>query len=352
MNKYYEIRVEGYERVVKCVNNDADFFSYIAVHNTKFGPSLGGCRFVDRSFVDISLSSSMEDYALSNVLSLSRAMTFKNCFAELPYGGGKSIVIGKKENKKEILKYMADFVNYLKGIYIIAEDSNISCDDLDTVRELSNYVVEKSAGDPSPVTAKGVYLGIKESWKFLNEQRYYKDLKDAKILVYGVGAVGRVLVDMLAKSVSKIHIFDINEENINKVLNKHTNVYVERDMFKIMCDYDIFCPCALGGTITESFAEKTEAKLIAGCANNQLASPEASKILLKRNILYAPDYVINAGGVIQLSGIVDGVYQEEKVNKKLKLIPKKLRKIFNKSIKKKIPTNEVADRMVIKALYL
>lgn len=351
MNRYYDIRVEGYERVVKCVNYDNNFFSYIAVHSTKFGPSLGGCRFVDHSSVDLSGSSSEIDYALSNVLSLSRAMTFKNCFADLPFGGGKSIIIGKMENKLEILKYMADFVNYLKGDYIIAEDSNVSCDDLDTVRERSNYVVAKIAGDPSPVTAKGVYLGIKESWKFLNERKYYKDLKDAKILVYGVGAVGRVLVDLLSKSVNKVYIYDINEENINKVLNKHPNSYVERDPFKIMCEFDIFCPCALGGTITENFAEKTEAKLIAGCANNQLASLEASKILLKRNILYAPDFVINAGGVIQLSGVVNNVYEENKVNKKLKTIPKKLRKIYEKSIKKNLTTNEVADIMVMKKLY-
>lgn len=342
MNQYYDLKVDGYERVVKCVNENVGFISYIAVHNIKFGPSLGGCRLIEYPSID---------YALSDVLSLSRAMTFKNCFAELPHGGGKSVIMGKKENKNEILKYMSDFVNYLKGDYIIAEDSNINCNDLDIVRANSEFVVEKIAGDPSPVTAKGVYLGIKESWKFLNNKKYYKDLKDAKIIVYGVGAVGRILVDLLLKSVKKVYIYDVNEENIAKVLNKHPNAYVERDYFKMMCDFDIFCPCALGGTITEDLAQKTEAKLIAGCANNQLSSPKVSKILLERGILYAPDYVINAGGVIQLTGVKNGIYDEKRVNKKLRLIPKKLKKIFNNSIKKKLPTNEIADIMVIKRLY-
>ncbi len=343
MNKYYDLRIDGYERVVKCINENVGFVSYIAVHNINLGPSLGGCRLLEYPSID---------YALADVLSLSRAMTFKNCFAELPYGGGKSVIMGKKENKEEILKYMSDFVNYLKGDYIIAEDSNISCDDLDIVRKNSEFVAEKIAGDPSPVTAKGVYLGIKESWDFLNKKQYYKNLEDAKIIVYGVGAVGRILVDLLLKSVKKVHIYDINEENMAKVINKHPNAYIERDHFKMLYNFDIFCPCALGGTITKDFAQKTEAKLIAGCANNQLSSPDVSKILLKRGILYAPDYVINAGGVIQLSGVTNGIYDESKVNNKLKLIPKKLKKIFKISMKKKLPTNEVADIMVMKKLYM
>lgn len=343
-NVYRDLKIDGYERVVKCTNEKVNFVSYIGIHSLKLGPSLGGCRLYNYE---------SEDFALADVLSLSRAMTFKNCLAELPYGGGKAVISGNLENKKEILKYMADFVNYLNGDYITAEDVNVNCDDLDIIRANCQYVVSKIAGDPSPVTALGVYLGIKSIWNFLNKRKFFKDFSDAKILVFGVGAVGGSLVDLLLKSVKNVYVYDIKKENVKKVQDKHGDkVILDEDYKNMMNSYDIICPCALGGMITEDFAKNVNTKIIAGCANNQLASKRAGRILYERGILYAPDYVINSGGVIQVTGVKDNVYQKEVVMKKLKVIPKTLKKIFKKSLKEKKPTNLIADEMVIKKLFI
>lgn len=341
-NVYKDLKIDGYERVVKCVNEKLNFISYISIHSLDLGPGLGGCRFYKYE---------SEDLALADVLSLSRAMTFKNCLADLPYGGGKAVISGNLENKKEILKYMADFINYLNGDYITAEDVNVNCDDLDIIRENCQFVVSKIAGDPSPITAKGVYLGIESIWNFLNKREFIKDFSDTRILVYGVGAVGRSLVDLLLKSVKKIYIYDINEENIKKIQNKHGDrVIFDKDYKNMMNNYDIISPCALGGMITEDFAKNVNTKVIAGCANNQLSSKRAGYILFERGIFYAPDFVINAGGVIQVTGVKNDVYQKDIVEKKLKVIPKTLKKIFKKSLKERKPTNLIADEMVIKKL--
>jgi len=344
--KYTFLKVDGYQRVLKCENKKLNFIGFISVHNTKKGPSLGGCRLWNYN---------SESEALADCLSLSRAMTLKNLMARVPNGGGKAVIMPTNSSFKkdeEFLKGVAEMVNRLNGEYIIAEDVGINFNDMEVVRKYTNYVVKKETGDPSPWTATGVYLGIKQSLKYLFGS---KSLKNKKILIIGVGMVGRYLLKLLAKETEvSVYFTDINQNNVDIALNSVPNSIFLPKEEQIFDYYDVVCPCALGGMVTYGFAARINTKLIAGCANNQLENHMAGELLHRRNILYAPDFIINAGGVLQVSGLIMNEKNEarfEDMKRHLKIIPNNLKKIYKISQNTNLPTNLVAENLALRNLY-
>jgi leucine dehydrogenase len=339
--KVSEIHMENYEKIVK-IEVEEEFTAYISIHNTYRGPSLGGCR---------CLFYENNESAFTDALALSRAMTYKSCLADLPFGGGKSVIntpyFRNREKKSSYLKCISHVLNDLNGKYIIAEDMNISCDDLDVVREITPHVVEKIAGDPGPVTAKGVFFGIKE----IVPSILGKEPKEISVLVQGIGSVGSSLVSLLVENEFKVYISDINEE----VRNKFPQIEFVSSEKIFDFPYDVFSPCARGNVVTRQSVEKMKKnniKIIAGSANNQLETNSIGWELKNNNIIYLPDFVINAGGVIQVSGSVNGKYHEDVVEKKLKNIPVILKEILEESEKNNVPTNYTAVLLARKKLNI
>lgn len=337
-----ELKVEDYERVLK-ISYKNEFVAYISIHNTSRGPSVGGCRCWHYPHT--------ED-AFSDALALSRAMSYKNAMADLNVGGGKSVINTvnfKNHTKKlEYLEIIGHVLNYIGGDYIIAEDMNVSCVDLDVVRRVSKHVAPKIAGDPGPVTAEGVFLGINEVVPELLE----KNPSEISVLVQGVGSVGANLVEKLLNTGYIVYISDINEEVYKKFPNA-TPVHPD-EIFNFK--YDIFSPCAFGGIVNKINLEKMKKngiKVIAGSANNQLSSNSLGWDILKNNIIYLPDFIINAGGVIQVVGVTsDDEYNHLLVERKLKVIPENLKRIIKESQENRLPTNFVAIKMAKEKLRI
>jgi leucine dehydrogenase len=242
--------------------------------------------------------------ALNDVLRLSRGMSFKSSISGLNLGGGKAVIIGDAKTQKtpELMRKFGEYVNSLSGKYITAEDVGMETKDMDTVREVTQYVTgiseEKGgSGNPSPITAYGVFMGLKAATKY----RFGSDnLEGKKVLVQGIGHVGEVLVQHLTESGAIVTIADINEDRLQQVGAKYgAKIYTGADLYS--AEVDIYAPCALGATINDDTIHKIQAKVIAGAANNQLANEVVHGTILKdKGILYAPDFLINAGGVINV----------------------------------------------------
>jgi leucine dehydrogenase len=242
--------------------------------------------------------------ALNDVLRLSRGMSFKSSISGLNLGGGKAVIIGDAKTQKtpELMRKFGEYVNSLSGKYITAEDVGMETKDMDTVREVTQYVTgiseEKGgSGNPSPITAYGVFMGLKAATKY----RFGSDnLEGKKVLVQGIGHVGEVLVQHLTESGAIVTIADINEDRLNAVGQKYgAKIFTGDDLYS--AEVDIYAPCALGATINDATIHKIQAKVIAGAANNQLANEVIHGTILKdKGILYAPDFLINAGGVINV----------------------------------------------------
>lgn len=261
----------------------------IAIHNTKRGPALGGCRLLE--YVSI------ED-AFKDAIRLARGMTYKTAVSNLPLGGGKSVLLKPKviEDHKAYFETFGRFINSLNGRYITAMDSGTYVADMDVIATQTPYVTSttKDGGDPSPLTALGIHRGIEAAIKF---QLKKDTLKGLHIAIQGVGHVGYDLCQRLRLAGAKVTICDINENNAQacaKQFNVETVPY--EAIYDIDCD--VFSPCALGGILNKETIPRIKAPIIAGSANNQLATPEDGDRLQKRGILYAPDYAINAGGII------------------------------------------------------
>jgi len=326
---YTFLKGKGFENILK-IEKEGVFSGYIAVHNTTRGPALGGCR--------IWKYDEKED-ALLDAMALAEAMSYKNCMADLPYGGGKTAihVYDTNYDKFAILEDIAHGVEKLDGSYIIAEDVGVSCEDLDSVRKITNHVVEKAAGDPGPITAKGVFYSIEWYRNTIN-----KLPENMTVLVQGVGSVGRALVRQLLENGYKVAISDIRQENIKEFENR-TEVIEPSRVYEYECD--VFAPCALGGVINDETVKKFDCKAIIGSANNPVSNINVVWKLLERGIFYAPDFIVNAGGVIQVTGFVDGVYNPEIVEKKLLNIPLMLESIRREAEKTQTPDYIIALRM-------
>ena len=290
-----QMSFDDHEQIVFCNDKDTGLKAIIGIHNSVMGPALGGTRMFNYS---------NEWEALNDVLRLSRGMTFKSAITGLNIGGGKAVIIGDAKTQKtpELMRKFGEFVHSLSGRYITAEDVGMETADMDIVRDVTPYVTGISeerggAGNPSPVTAFGVYMGMKAAAK----QQFSSDvLTGKKVLVQGIGHVGEALVEYLTKEGALVTISDINEERLYEVGQKYNaTVYTGTDVYAE--EVDIYAPCAMGATINDATIHKIKAKVIAGAANNQLANEVVhGAILQERGILYAPDFLINAGGIINV----------------------------------------------------
>lgn len=325
---------DDHEQVIYCSDKASGLKAIIAVHDTTLGPAVGGCRLWDYA---------NDEEALVDALRLSKGMTYKNAMAGLKMGGGKSVIIGDAKSIKSeaLFKAFGVSLNQLNGRYLSAEDVNISTSDIAIVNTVTPFVTgtEGKSGNPGPFTALGTFLGIKACVKHKFKR---DDLNGLKVAVQGLGSVGYGLCEHLHKAGAKLFITDINQEALNKAATEFGATIVSLDEIYDQ-DVDIYAPCALGATINDNTIERLQAKIIAGCANNQLASPRHDQALLDLGILYAPDYVINAGGIINIS--FEENYSAEKATKKVESIYDTLLDVFSKADEQNKPTGIVADEM-------
>jgi len=305
-----QLSFDDHEQVVFCNDKDTGLKAIIGIHNTVLGPALGGTRMWQYK---------NEWEALNDALRLSRGMTFKAAITGLNLGGGKAVIIGDAKTQKtpELMKRFGEFVHSLSGKYITAEDVGMETSDMDLVREVTPYVTGISeskggAGNPSPITAYGVYMGMKAAAKY---QFGTDKLENKKVFVQGIGHVGETLVDHLVKEGAQVVIDDINEERLQAVSKNYgATIYRGDDLYSEAMD--IYAPCALGATVNNDTVYKINAKVIAGAANNQLATEGVhGQILRERGIVYAPDFLINAGGIINVYAELEGYGKKEIIQK-------------------------------------
>ncbi|MFK8037902.1 MAG: Glu/Leu/Phe/Val dehydrogenase dimerization domain-containing protein [Crocinitomicaceae bacterium] len=326
----------NHEQLLFCNDNATGLKAIIAVHNTVLGPALGGTRMWQYS---------NELEALNDVLRLSRGMTYKNAISGLNLGGGKAVIIGDSRTQKNeaLFRRFGKFVQSLGGKYITAEDVGISPQDMTWVNMETNHVVglPGKSGDPSPVTAYGVYMGMKAAAKV---QFGSDSLEGKKIAVQGVGHVGEYLVENLTKENAEIFITDIHQDTLKRVSQKYGAKVVGLDEIYDI-DMDIYAPCALGATVNDDTLSRLKCSIIAGAANNQLQIESKHGEMLKANgMIYVPDYMLNAGGVINCFAEVKN-YSAEWAMAKAEDIYQTSLSIINRSIEGGLPTYKIANAM-------
>ncbi|GLC88780.1 branched-chain amino acid dehydrogenase [Lysinibacillus piscis] len=327
-----------YEQLVFCQDEASGLKAIIAIHDTTLGPALGGARM---------WTYATEENAIEDALRLARGMTYKNAVAGLNLGGGKTVIIGDpfKDKNEEMFRALGRFIHGLNGRYITAEDVGTTVTDMDLIHEETDYVTGispafGSSGNPSPVTAYGVYRGMKASAK---EAFGTDSLEGLKVAVQGLGNVAYKLCEYLHNEGAKLIVTDINQAAIERVVNDFGATAVAPDEIYGQ-DVDIFAPCALGAIINDDTIPQLKAKVIAGCANNQLKDSRHGDLIHEMGIVYAPDYVINAGGVINVADELYG-YNRERAMKRVDGIYDSIEKIFAISKRDGIPTYLAANRL-------
>ncbi|WP_299007337.1 Glu/Leu/Phe/Val dehydrogenase [uncultured Tenacibaculum sp.] len=331
-----QLSFDNHEQIVFCNDEDTGLKAIIGIHNTTLGPALGGTRMWQYK---------SEWEALNDVLRLSRGMTYKSAVTGLNLGGGKAVIIGDAKTQKNdaLMRKFGEFVNSLSGKYITAEDVGMETRDMDIIREVTPHVTGVSeaiggSGNPSPVTAYGVYMGMKAAakYKFGTE-----NLDGKKVLVQGVGHVGETLVKHITDEGAQVILNDINEARLEELSKKYgAKVVLGNDIFGL--DLDIYAPCALGATLNDESIAQLKAQVVAGAANNQLANELKHGTMLKeRGIAYAPDFLINAGGIINVYAEVEG-YDKAESLKRTENIYNTTLEIFNLSEKENITTHQAA----------
>jgi leucine dehydrogenase len=331
-----QVSFDDHEQIVFCKDKDTGLKAIIGIHNTVLGPALGGTRMWQYE---------NEWAALNDVLRLSRGMTFKSAITGLNLGGGKAVIIGDAKTQKtpELMRKFGEFVHSLSGRYITAEDVGMTTEDMDTVREVTPYVTGISqdkggAGNPSPITAYGVFMGMKAAAQF----KYGSDvLEDRKIYVEGIGNVGETLVEYLTQEGADVVIADLNQDRLEEVRDKYgATIYGGNDLYSERMD--IYAPCALGATINDQTIHKLKASVIAGAANNQLADEVKHGALLQsRGIVYAPDFLINAGGIINVYAELEG-YDRTEIMRKTENIYTTTIEILNRAKESGVTTHKAA----------
>jgi len=329
-----------HEQVVFCHDKATGLKAIIAIHNTVLGPALGGTRMWPYA---------TEAEALRDVLRLSRGMSYKAAISGLNLGGGKAVIIGdsRKLKNEALMRRFGKFVNSLGGKYITAEDVGMSPKDMEYIHMETNHVVGipiglGGGGDPSPVTAYGVYMGMKASAK----HRWGNDSLHGKgVAVQGAGHVGMYLVDYLVKEGANVTISDIYEDRIREVTGKHSSVKVVDPDSVYDIDMDIYAPCALGATVNDETLNRLKCSIIAGAANNQLATESVHGPAVRaKGMLYAPDFLINAGGLINCDSELEG-YNRERAFQKAENIYNTTLDIFKLSEEENITSNAAATRL-------
>ena len=330
----------GHEQVLFCNDPSTGLKAIIGIHNTVLGPALGGTRmWVYASEAD----------ALTDVLRLSRGMTYKAAISGLNLGGGKAVIIGDSRKIKDeaLMRRFGLFVESLGGKYITAEDVGMTTKDMEYIHMETDHVVGipetlGGGGDPSPVTAYGVYMGMKASAKKLYGG---ESLSGKKILVQGAGNVGGYLVNHLVKEGANVMIADIYQDNIKKVVDRNPSVTVVDAGDVFAQQMDIYAPCALGATINDDSIARMKCRIIAGAANNQLANEaQHGQMLLEKGIIYAPDFLINAGGLINCYSELEG-YNRDRAMDQAENIYVTTMTVLNKSEEEGKPTYQIANQM-------
>jgi leucine dehydrogenase len=334
--KYME--TYDYEQVVVCQDKESGLKAIICIHDTTLGPALGGTRM---------WTYDSEEAAFEDALRLARGMTYKNAAAGLNLGGGKTVIIGdpRKDKNEALFRAFGRYIQGLNGRYITAEDVGTTVADMDLIHEETSYVTGVSpafgsSGNPSPVTAYGVYRGMKAAAK----EAFGTDSLEGKVIaVQGVGNVAFNLCRHLHEEGAKLIVTDINEAAVKRAVEEFGAKAVDpSEIYSVDCD--IYAPCALGATVNDETIPQLKAKVIAGAANNQLRGTEHGDRIHEMGIVYAPDYVINAGGVINVADELYG-YDPERAMKKVELIYDNVAKVLEISKRDGIPTYVAADRM-------
>ncbi|MER5683448.1 Glu/Leu/Phe/Val dehydrogenase dimerization domain-containing protein [Streptomyces sp. NPDC002205] len=331
----------GHEQVVLCQDRASGLKAVIAIHSTALGPALGGTRFYPYA---------SEEEAVADALNLARGMSYKNAMAGLDHGGGKAVIIGDPEKIKteELLLAYGRFVASLGGRYVTACDVGTYVADMDVVARECPWTTGRSpenggAGDSSVLTAFGVFQGMRAS-----AQHLWGDptLRGRKVGVAGVGKVGRHLVEHLLKDGAEVVITDVRDESVRRITELHPEIAVAADTAALIRTegLDIYAPCALGGALNDDTVPVLTAKVVCGAANNQLAHPGVEKDLADRSILYAPDYVVNAGGVIQVADELHG-FDFDRCRAKASKIFDTTLAIFARAKDDGIPPAAAADRI-------
>lgn len=325
----------GHERLVFVRDDKVGLKAIIAVHDTTLGPALGGTRFWNYE---------TEEEALYDVLRLSRGMTLKNAGANLKLGGGKAVIIGdpKKLKSREFFHSYGTAVNELGGRYYTAEDMNTTTADMVMIHEVTKYVTgtPEISGDPSPFTARGTYKAMKAGAK----AKFGDDsLKGKVVAVQGLGSVGYRVAEFLHQEGATLKVFDINKEAVDKAVKTFGATAVGMDEI-LTTDCDIFAPCARGDVFNVGNVDKLKAKVICGCANNVLHDAATGDALESRDVLYCPDFIVNAGGVINCGAeVTEPVYSVEVVTKMVDGIYDAILNIIDLARKKGISTYAAAD---------
>ncbi|MBT2698668.1 branched-chain amino acid dehydrogenase [Bacillus sp. ISL-40] len=327
-----------YEQVVFCQDKQSGLKAIIAIHDTTLGPALGGTRM---------WTYASEEAAIEDALRLAKGMTYKNAAAGLNLGGGKTVIIGdpRKDKNEAMFRAFGRYIQGLNGRYITAEDVGTTVADMDLIHEETDFVTGispafGSSGNPSPVTAFGVYRGMKAAAK----EAFGTDSLEGKVVaVQGVGNVAYTLCEYLHEEGAQLIVTDINKEAVNRAVEAFGALAVDPDeIYGVECD--IYAPCALGATINDETIPQLKAKVIAGSANNQLKDTRHGDIIHEMGIVYAPDYVINAGGVINVADELYG-YNQERAMKKVEQLYATIEKVIEISKRDGIPTYLAADRM-------
>ncbi len=330
----------SHEQIVFCQDAASGLRAIIAIYSTELGPALGGTRFYPYP---------SDDAALTDVLNLSRAMAYKNALAGLDLGGGKAVIIGDpaKLKSEALLRAYGRFVQSLSGRYVTACDVGTYSDDMDIVARECDFVTGRTepyggAGDSSVLTAYGVFQGMRASAEHAFGT---PSLRGKVVAVEGVGKVGSHLVDHLAGDGAEVLIFDVNADAVQRVVARHPAVVAVASRAELLsASMDIYSPCALGGALDDTTIEALRAKVVCGGANNQLAHPGAEKLLTEHGILYAPDYVVNAGGVIQVADEREG-FSFERAKQRTDRIFDTTKKILATADEDGVPPAVAADRL-------
>lgn len=338
MNLFSYLEKYDYEQVVFCQDEASGLKAIISIHDTTLGPALGGCRM---------WSYATEEEAIMDALRLSRGMTYKAAAAGLNLGGGKTVVIGnaKTDKSEALFRALGRFIQSLNGRYITAEDVGTSVHDMDTIHMETNYVTGisqayGSSGNPSPMTAYGVFRGMQATAKVALGT---DDLAGKTVAIQGLGSVGYALAEYVHQAGGQLIVTDINEDSVKRAVSELGAKAVGlTDIFSVNCD--IFAPCALGAIVNDETINGLKCKAIAGSANNQLAEERHGDLLHARGILYAPDYVINSGGLINVADELEG-YNADRAKMKVDNIYNIMGEIYAVSDREQIPSYAAADRM-------
>lgn len=331
-----------------CHDEKTGLQAIVALHNLKLGPAIGGCRCIEYP---------NSDAALRDVMRLARGMTYKAAISGLPHGGGKSVIMrppslpAGSAQRKAFFERFGEFVDSLGGKYLPAEDSGTSIEDMNTMRSRTKYTLgsdmDGGSGDPSPFTAYGVRRGIEAAVKF----RYGRDdLDGLRVSLQGLGHVGYYLAKELHELGAKLIVTDVRAQNIERAVREFGATAVKPDdIYQV--EADIFAPCALGAVINDQSLKELKVDIIAGASNNQLAEDRHGEVLREMGILYAPDYALNAGGLINVASEYEG-YDAEKSRAKTTEIYDTMLNIFERADREQLPTNVVADRIVEEIIYV